>query len=161
MNPISRDRFLSAPVTLGDGVVRTVRDFEEDPSPPYSEERIRNRLIYYYRYVLTEEHEKVTSMLDLVGGCRTPGIRVLLYATPINVGAADRRLGEAFRSTVSRNVGLLGDLLDRRGVLFLDLSFALDEDGFNRKESGYPNEHLVERGWRLIADRLASVLQAP
>jgi hypothetical protein len=111
-----------------------------------------------YLYPLDEHHRKVRSLQRLAELCRSRGIPLFAYVTPIDVDGGDAALGPEFRRQVSQNIEVIRKSLAEQGAGLLDLSFAVRGDVF--KWNTFPNEHLQDAGRLWLTEQLAGRLKA-
>ena len=97
----------------------------------------------------------MVALIELVALLRDFGMQELVYATPINVGAAQAALGVTFLNAVRGNVATLAESLGD-SVRLLDWSEALQPEYFFHGK--LHAEHLNERGRARLAELVAGAL---
>ena len=129
-----------------------------DSTPSTTEQtRFREQQIFsfFYMHRLTREHRRVVALIELVALLRDFGMQELVYATPINVGAAQAALGVTFLNPVRGNAATLAESLGD-SVRLLDWSEALQPEYFFHGK--LHAEHLNERGRARLAELVAGAL---
>jgi hypothetical protein len=158
--PLGTVEFRALPVYDGRTVVGRVEDFENSVRfKTFSNETLRDKLIYYYMASLDADHPLLTDLEAVVAAFRDSGTRAVLYVTPVDHETGVRALGPRFADRLRENIALIGRRLAAHGTDVLDLGFDLAADAF-AWNPGYPNEHLTEHGRRHVAARLAERVTA-
>jgi hypothetical protein len=111
-----------------------------------------------YMYPLEPVHRKIQTLQKLARTCRSAGIPLLAYVTPVDVQSGEFAVGPEFRSQVACNIQVIRKALADCGAPLLDLSFALDSDVFEWRS--YPNEHLRDLGRSRLAAELCARIRA-
>lgn len=162
LRPITQDDYENTLVFNGHEYVGKVREFDNPSYRHYSEQHVRNKLIFNYMYVLTKGHRKIASMKEIVKLTRDSGIELIFYITPIDYQTGEEYLGKSFYQRVTQNVDVIRSLLAREGVDVIDLSFDINTEcftwGVDPNDHLYPNEHLKEHGRKRIAEQLVKRL---
>jgi len=105
-----------------------------------------------YQKPLDPRHRKVRALEQIADLCRSSGIRLLAYVTPIDVEAGERTVGPTFRPRVASNVEVLRKALEGHGVALTDWSTLFPSGEFSYDE--YPNDHLGGAGRQKLAENL-------
>lgn len=153
------EEFDRTPTSIVGSPLTTVGQFRlVIEATPATEEQARFReqqiFRFFYMYQLARDHRHVVALRELFQTLRTLGIPALVYATPINNGAAQAVLGEAFSTQIGINVAtLVGALGD---VRLLDWSTTFPPEMFFHTK--FHTEHLNERGRLRLVDLLAGEL---
>jgi hypothetical protein len=110
-----------------------------------------------YEYPLDPSHRKLRALRDLTALCRSKGIPLRFYITPIDVESGERTAGPAFRPRVAANVAAIRAALADQGATIEDWSALFPAGLFSYKE--YPNEHLNAAGRRKLADEVLRLIR--
>lgn len=157
MTPLSREEYLRLPVVAQGRRIASVADLVEKDRTAPGMGRLESQFWFRYGYDLAPEHRKLAAMERLVAEARSAGMEPLFYILPLDLAAGERAAGPAFREQATKN---LRTILHRvTGAPILDLSAAVGSDDFDWAHTGYPNEHLNERGRRKVARELESFLR--
>lgn len=118
-------------------------------------ERARQIVAYHYGLPFAPDHPCLTALGALVRTLRGCGIRVLLYATPVNVDHVDILAGEDVRRVIAAKVAAARVAIeaaapDDTGVAFLDLHDTCRAEHFLHR--GYMVEHMDQHGRLALAD---------
>lgn len=152
-NTVSYPEFLNTPVYYGTEQVGVVNDFEAvNKHKTPTTENIRNDYIYKYMFRLEETHRKFRSLDNLLDSASKASIKVYAYISPIDYENGTKHIGEDFTKQAVVNADLVCTFLESRGAPCLNLAFALGSEEFDHP--GYPNEHLKERGRRLVTEKI-------
>lgn len=118
---------------------------------------VDEQLILNYMYSLDKSHRKVAALQRMAKVARSHELRILYYVTPVDYQAATPELADALAERVRENVSTLRPLLEETGAELLDLSLALDSDGFTYERR--VNEHLKSRGRVFVSQRIAATIR--
>lgn len=151
--------FDRTPISIVGSRLTTVGEFRLVISAsPQTEVQTRFReqqvFSFFYMYRLAREHRRVVALRELFQTLGSLGIPVLVYITPINIGAARAVLGEAFSSQIRSNVATLVEALADVRVIDWSTEFP-PEMFFHRK---FHTEHLNERGRKRLVELVAGEL---
>jgi len=144
-NKINREAYLKLPVFKGDEKIGEIRDMKG----------LKDQFIIKYMYPLSLEHRKIKSLLKIAGLLSSHQIDALFYITPVDYQAGEEYLPGEFIKRVTRNTGIIKDLLaqEHMSKQLLDLSLDLGSDCFAWKKPS-PNEHLNQKGRKYVAEKL-------
>lgn len=153
LSEISQEEFQDAGVYNGRELVGRVKDFETHEYRHYSEENMKNSILYFYLFSLEETHEKISAFSEIAELLSENGIKPVFYITPVDYQTGEKYFPGIFRDRLKENTDLIKSVLGERGVKVLDLSFSLTSDYFAWER--YPNEHLNEKGRGYVARKIA------
>jgi hypothetical protein len=157
---MTQDQYQWAQVYDGRKVVGRIKDFIGPEDDKVTDERKRNKVVFYFMQELDKKNERVCQMLRLARYTKIRGYKVLFYIGPVDFQACDKLLGnERFSKQMKINADYIMKILDEAGYDALDLSRTLGSDGFCYR-SLYPDEHLNEKGRRYVAERLKERITA-
>lgn len=139
------------------GALEDIRD-----SAPVTEEgrraRVRQIVAYHYGLPFAPDHACLTALGDMVRVLRGCGVRVLLYATPVNVDFAERLGGEGVVQEIARKVAAARDTVTAAStggeVSFLDLHRTCRAEHFLHR--GYMVEHMDQHGRAAVAGAISA-----
>jgi len=158
-SPITTAQWLTSPVFDDHRAAGRVSDYQGGDYAAVTEETMRRKIVFHYRYALDPAHRKLRSLDALADLAETSKIDVQWYVTPIDLEFCESRL-PGTREIVARNVSAIQAVLARHTMTALDLSDALPSACFDWKDSRYPNEHLNEDGRHRLAAMLRSSLHS-
>lgn len=153
---ISRKEFLNTPVFNGSQQMGMVRDFNNKSYLTYSENNLKNSIIYFYMYTLNREHRKVKSMVEAATILTQNNITAIFYITPIDHETGEKYFPGQFLKRLRHNTQLICSLLEAEGVEVLDLSIDLTSKYFRWVR--YPNEYLRQTGRKYVAEKISHIL---
>jgi hypothetical protein len=117
------------------------------------DDRTADLLTYHYGLDTPSRHPCLDALTALVRVLNENDIRVLLYATPINVELARARLGAAFTARIQDRINAAAAASRRGGTVeFADLHAICPAGDFLHRN--YVVEHLNENGRRRLADEI-------
>lgn len=160
LNRISQREYENAPVWDGGRLAGKIANFDNPSFKTRSDERVRQKLVFYYMSALGEDHPYLLALKRIFQTLTTDGTRVIFYITPIDHETGLRYLGPRFRERMDDNIRVIRSTLGAAGATVLDLSQAVPSADFNWESDLYPNEHMRERGRRVTADRLCEWISA-
>jgi hypothetical protein len=137
----------------------TVSEFENISYETVSPQKIRNKIVFHYRYQLRPNHRKLIALDAICKQSKRNNIRVVFYITPIDNDYID----SAYKGTaqiIQKNVAVVKGVISQNGLSVIDMSSALPSCSFGWKVDKYPNEHLNEQGRKYVARTLANALTA-
>lgn len=154
--PVSEAEYRQTPVYDGDTVVGKVKDFDDKKRyEKYSDENMKNKLIFFYMYKLSPEHRKVKALVSMANSLKGTSVTAVFYLTPVDYETGDKFMGPRFSRRISENTGLIVSLLRAAGADVLDLSRSLPSGSFDMSGRQYCNEHLNEKGRKFVAEQVA------
>jgi hypothetical protein len=157
---MTQDQYQLAQVYDGRKVVGRVKDFIGSEDDKVTDEKKRNKVVFYFMQGLDKKNERVCQMLRLAHYTKIRGYKVLFYIGPVDFQTCDKLLGnERFSKQMKTNADYIMKILDDAGYDALDLSRTLGSDSFYYR-SPYPDEHLNEKGRRYVAERLKERITA-
>jgi hypothetical protein len=153
-----KDKELSFPFTS----LRRLGEFQEviQSSPITDEEKFFRKkqiFIFHYLHPLSESHPKLGFLPQIVKFCRSLGIGLLIYMTPVNYEGGERYIGRDFTRLLGANVNVINKLLNpflADSVRFLDLSQACSSEYFFHADEA--SEHLNQHGRARLTEILAN-----
>lgn len=131
-----------------------VRDYQGYRYNIVDNSRLKNKILFHYRYKLKEDHRKLTDITKIIEICNSNKIKCLFYITPVDVNFC-QSVYPGTKEIIEYNVNTILKLFKNKNAEVLDLSETLPSDNFSWKVDKYPNEHLNEKGRRYVAERLA------
>lgn len=134
-----------------------VGDFENIGYKTVSPDKIRNKIIYHYRYKLLSNHRKLAALDAICKLANRNAIKVLFYITPLDIDYMEQAC-PGTETVIAKNIALVSAVIRRNNMAAVDLSHVLHSEDFSWSEDRYPNEHLNERGRKAVAGQLANVL---
>lgn len=151
---------VSSPIT-GETTLGALEDIRDSaPSAqPARQERARQIVAYHYGLPFAPDHPCLTALGEMVRVLRDGGVRVLLYATPVNGDFAEILGGPEMREIIAGKVAATRDAVaraapDDAGAAFLDLHDICRAEHFLHR--GYMVEHMDQHGRRAVADAVAT-----
>jgi hypothetical protein len=154
--PRSEQAFQQIPIDRGGRRLGTVRDVLGSSYNRSTPEARGTAFSLLYGYSLESGHRKLRALCRIADLCRSSGIPLRLYVTPIDVDSGERTAGPEFRSQVSRNVAVIRETLAAHGAALEDWSSLLRAEQFSYQE--YPNEHLQDSGRRRLAEEVIRLI---
>lgn len=155
---ISRLQYEQTEVFDGVRLIGRVSDFDNESYQNYSEQNMRNKLLFRYAYTLSAEHRKIQSLVQTATLLRESGIQTVFYVTPVDVRTIAKYLGPDYVNRIFENTALIKKVLADHGVGLLDLAGSLETEDFSWMEDGigpyYPNEHLKLRGRMIVVKNI-------
>ena len=145
---------VSSPFTAAVSVAE-LEDCRDNPANDANSaiKRTSDLLAYHYGLDLPPSHPCLNALTDLCWELSTIGVRVLVYATPINVVLGGTRLGEAFLATIRDRVSAARDATSAGGVsTFEDFHAICPSREFLHPD--YVVEHLNQYGRHRLARRI-------
>jgi hypothetical protein len=142
--------------------LRCLGEFQEIiQSDPVTDEekffRKKQIFIFHYLHPLSESHPKLDFLPQIVKFCRSLGVGLLIYMTPVNYEGGVRYIGKDFTRLLGANVNTISKILDpflADSVRFLDLSQTCSSEYFFHADEA--SEHLNQYGRARLADILAN-----
>jgi len=157
--PRSEQAFQQLPIDRGGRRLGTLHDvLARSYNRPGPEAR-GTSFSLLYGYSLESGHRKIRALCRIADLCRSSGIPLRFYVTPIDVDSGEKMAGEGFRSQVSRNVEVIRASLAAHGADLEDWSSLLRAEQFSYQE--YPNEHLQDSGRRRLAEAVIGLIRKP
>jgi hypothetical protein len=153
LQPIIYPEYINTPVYYDGEQVGICRDYDNPDYKEYSDEHIKNKILYRYMLPLSAEHRKVMSLARIARVLKQNGVKVIFYATPIDHQACKEHWGDEFTRHYNENIEVVRKALQQNGAELLDLSCELAHEDFNWNL--YPNEHMKEQGRMLVSTKLA------
>lgn len=101
-------------------------------------------------------HPSLIALRDIARKCRSAGVPLIAYITPVNYQRGEAVVGPAFRVQVEANAKLVSDTLLAEGARVLDLSFALEDQYFDQRDP--LSVHIMGPGRRFLAERIRNEL---
>jgi hypothetical protein len=157
--PRSEQAFQQIPIDRGGRRLGTVRDVLDRSYNRSTPEARGIAFSLLYGYSLESGHRKIRALCRIADRCRSSGIPLRLYVTPIDVDSGDRTAGPGFRSQVSCNVAVIREALAAHGAALEDWSSLLRTEQFSYQE--YPNEHLQDGGRKRLAEEVIGLIGKP
>jgi hypothetical protein len=154
--PRSEQAFQQIPIDRGGRRLGTVRDVLGRSYNRTTPEARGTAFSLLYGYSLGSDHRKLRALCRIADLCRSSGIPLRLYVTPIDVDSGERTAGPEFRSQVSRNVEVIRETLAAHGAALEDWSSLLRAEQFSYQE--YPNEHLQDSGRKRLAEEVIRLI---
>lgn len=154
LTTITREQYLNTPVFNGNIMAGRVRNFDNDSYQTYSEQNMKNQIIFYYMYPLHEDYRKAKSMMGIVKILKSRNMKVIFYVTPLDYERGEKYVGRLFRKRVGDNIQILRKLLKEEEIELLDISFALRTPLFDHETHIYINEHMKAEGRKFVALKL-------
>lgn len=155
---ISRLQYEQTKVFDGARLIGRVSDFDNESYQYYSEQKMKNKLLFRYAYPLSSEHRKIQSLIKTATLFKEKGIQTIFYVTPVDVRTIAQYLGPQYANRIFENTALIKKVLADQGVDLLDLAGALETVDFSWMEDGagpyYPNEHLKLRGRMIVVKNI-------
>jgi hypothetical protein len=153
----TNEAWLNSPVFDYDRPAGKVKDFQDKSYRNYDDAKMRNKIIYHYRYRLSASHRRIQEITTLVSIAKRNHIGLLLYITPIDYLACDRFYAGT-SNIIKYNTKILNNTLSRYNVPLLDLSESIPSSYFDWRVDLYPNEHMNEHGKKYVASALADMI---
>lgn len=156
LTPVSEDEYNQTPVYNGDALAGKVMDFDDKKRyERYSDENMKNKLIFFYLYKLSEKHRKVKALVSLSNLLKGTSANVVFYLTPVDYETGDKFMGVQFSRRIHDNADVIMTLLKETGAGVIDLSRSLPSSAFDLTDRHYCNEHLNEKGRKFVAEQIA------
>jgi len=152
----SRDKYLREPVYCGDEKVGLVKDFLNPDFGKYSDEIMRDKLVFFYLYSLRPGHRKVRSLLEIARVLSLHSIPVIFYVMPIDCQTGEEFFPGLFSRRLAENVRVIRSALAETGNDVMDFSAAVPRGEFAWRQ--YPSEHIDSQGKLRVAEGLSSRL---
>lgn len=153
LSEISQSEFENTDVFNGEEIVGKVKDFEGHEFRNYSEENMKDSILYFYMFSLTEDHRKISSLSQIAQILTENNIKPIFYITPVDYETGERYFPGQFSERLKHNTELIKSVLEKNNVRVMDLSTILGSDFFAWER--YPNEHLNERGREYVVKKIA------
>lgn len=153
---ISREEFLNTPVFNGSRQVGTVRGFKNKSYRKFSENNLKNSILFFYMFSLNRQHRKLKSMVEIAKILTQNNIKIIFYITPIDYETGEKYFPGQFLKRLTHNTQLIRSVLDAEGVEVLDISADLTSKYFTWDL--YPNEYLKQKGRKYVARRISHIL---
>jgi hypothetical protein len=153
LNEISQSEFENTDVFNGEKAVGKVKDFEDHSFRHYSEENMRNSILYFYMFSLKEDHRKISSFSQIAEILLENNIKPIFYITPVDYETGERYFPGQFLERLKHNTEMIKSVLEKNNIQVIDLSTSLKSDFFAWEK--YPNEHLNEKGRKYVAEKIA------
>lgn len=153
LSEISQSEFENTDVFNGEEIVGKVKDFEGHEFRNYSEENMKDSILYFYMFSLTEDHRKISSLSQIAQILTENNIKPIFYITPVDYETGERYFPGQFSERLKHNTELIKSVLEKNNVRVMDLSIILGSDFFAWER--YPNEHLNEKGREYVAKKIA------
>jgi hypothetical protein len=154
--PRSEEQYQNLPITREGRRLGTVRQILERSYHLSTPEARGLAFSVLYQYSLDSKHRKLRALRDIAALCRSKGIPLRFYITPIDVESGERTAGPTFLPRVAANVAVLKSSLGDAAVE--DWSRLLPAADFSYQE--YPNEHLAGAGRRKLADEVLRLIRS-
>lgn len=153
LNEITQEEFENTEVFNGEEVVGTAKEFEGHEFRHYSEENMKNSILYFYMFSLKEDNDKLGSLSEIARILLENNIKPIFYITPVDYETGERYFPGEFSERLKNNVETIKSVLKENDINALDLSMDLKPDFFAWER--YPNEHLNEKGRKYVAEKIA------
>jgi hypothetical protein len=118
-----------------------------------SQSVFRRRLIFvfHYMYRLGTDHKQLILLKDILDMLQAMNIKILLYITPINVGAGEKYAGREFVDHINKNADMILSLagVENDHLRFRNWVAALSSENFF--DHDLATEHINEHGRRKLA----------
>jgi len=157
-NKITQSEFENTEVFNGDKAVGIVKDFDKHEFRHYSEENMKNSILYFYMFSLKNDHRKLKSLAEMAKVLVENDIRPIFYITPIDYETGERYFPGEFSERLKNNIKTIKSALKENDFEVLDLSVDLKPDFFAWEL--YPNEHLNEKGRKYVTERIAETIKS-
>ena len=158
---ITEEEFLRSDVFRGSVRIGEVEDFQGPEYRAITEGNTIRKIHANYLFPLDRDHRKMRSMRLIAEELTRAGIRPVFYVTPVDVQSCAEYEPE-FAEDLAQKVHLIEEILKARNVPLIDLSTSVDPEGFFWSyDPGllhYPNEHINQRGKKIVANRLAEFI---
>jgi hypothetical protein len=156
-NEITQSEFENTEVFNGEKAVGRVKDFEGHEFRHYSEENMKNSILYFYMFSLKNDHRKLKSLAEVAKILLENNIKPVFYITPIDYETGERYFPGEFSERLKNNVETIKSAFKENNLEILDLSADLKTDFFAWEK--YPNEHLDEKGRKYVAEKIAEIIK--
>lgn len=157
LDEIAQSEFENTEVFNGEKAVGKVKDFEKHEFRHYSEENMKNSILYYYMFPLKKEHRGIKSLEEIAKILLENNIKPVFYITPIDYETGERYFPGEFSERLKNNVDMIKFVFEENNFEVLDFSMDLKNYFFAWEK--YPNEHLNERGRKYIAEKIAGIIR--
>ena len=157
-NEITQSEFENTEVFSGEKAVGIVKDFEKHEFRHYSEENMKNSILYFYMFSLKNDHRKLKSLAEMAKILLENNIRPVFYITPIDYETGERYFPGEFSERLKNNVETIKSVLEENNFGVLDLSMDLKTNFFAWER--YPNEHLNEKGRKYVTERIEEMIKS-
>lgn len=155
---INRFDYEQTGVYDGGQLIGKVEDFDNETYQSISDDKMRNKLTFRYMYPISVDHRKIKSIVHTAEVLKGAGIEPIFYITPVDWQTLERSLGPRSVARIADNVALINSVLEKQGIVPLDLSRSLPTSEFSWPEDGdgpfYPNEHLRLHGRMFVVGSL-------
>jgi hypothetical protein len=158
LNPISLSEWGELPLYRGDRYYATLSEALLGEGPWAKLPLIERTFVANYMNPIRSDHRLLGSLTRLIQECHERGVHLLLYLTPIDLESGLQSAGEDLRTQVRKNVAVIQATAKNAGEEILDLTEILRAGDFDWARTQKPNEHLLERGRRIVAQRVAQEL---
>ncbi|MFH1894656.1 MAG: hypothetical protein ABH813_02040 [Patescibacteria group bacterium] len=155
-NEITQDEFDNTEVFNGEEAAGKVKDFESHEFRHYSEENMKNTILYYYMFSLKKENRLMQFLLETAKILRENNIKPVFYITPIDYETGSRYFPGEFSERLKSNTETIKSVFSENHFEVLDFSKDLETDFFAWEK--YPNEHLNEKGRKYVAEKIAEII---
>lgn len=135
--------------------INEVIDYEPEREALYARQ-LALKFRYHYLMDLRADNVMLASLRDTATTLEKMGIRVLFYATPINMQDGVKYVGREFEEQVSASFRLIFRQLNTANASVLDLHALLPAERFVHKKDVF--EHLDTEGRRIVGERVADEL---
>jgi len=156
-NEITQSEFENTEVFNGDKAAGIVKDFDKHEFRHYSEENMKNSILYFYMFSLKNDHRKLKSLAEMKKILLENNIKPVFYITPIDYETGERYFPGEFSERLKNNVEAIKSVLEENNFKVLNLSMDLKTNFFAWEK--YPNEHLNEKGRKYVAEKIGEMIK--
>jgi len=156
-NEITQGEFENMEVFNGEKAAGIVKDFEKHEFRNYSEENMKNSILYFYMFSLKNDHRKLNSLAEMKKILLENNIKPVFYITSIDYETGERYFTGEFTERLKNNVETIKSALEEDNFKVLDLSMDLKTNFFTQEK--YPNEHLNEKGRKYVAEKIGEMIK--
>jgi len=146
-----KDESLMMPVMYDMKQVGVYKDFEGSDYKDYTDEKMKKKIVFHYMQGIDESFPLVMVLDDLCRFLKDNEICAVFYYTPVDYEICEQYVGMDFTKIISDKKAIITETVKRSGFDVLDYSRLCTTDMFSWKDNIYPNEHLNEKGRKLLS----------
>ncbi len=121
-------------------------------------ENIKKKIQLYYGESIKKHNSRLIDLVNIVERAKEARIPVLFYITPLDIETCENISGDIVGKRIRKNVQMVIETLASHNAVVENWAFLFPKDLFYYGEP-YPNEHLNQKGRRLLADNISGQVE--